>query len=384
MATNKTLMLVIFLIAVFIIIKLALPFSDSTANLNFSAQATKQMALKTDAAIEQTQHATNEPALRQEFITKATLPGEEKSKLSTIADHCTRNADLLDIADLARHRDNYLTELRLSKSHDDKLALLMQNDQLKTEADTDAIFQLPPTSLNKALLFEQQLAACSKNYNPINCNEELYLQAQHIDKDNGYLWYLMAAIHLSQNKINDATAAIRVANSKANYNEYYFEKIDFFQQSFQQHSALNFNVRLANSIGIAAISLQYSTIIDYCRARLSDIVIADLCLDMGIKLEQSSKTRIGSSLGLALQEIIYHHELKADLLSKTREKGRIYEDNYFTDSDFQATEILMTVDERLGRTWLNAGLAKGEAFSFAATIKEAKTFAEDENYQPCQ
>ena len=383
MATNKTIVLVLFLIAVFIIIKLALPFSASTPKPIVSAQATNKIAIKTESVIEQTQHATNELALKQKLIANATLSGEEKSKLSAIADHCTRNADPRDNADLARHRDNYLAELRLSKSHDDKLALLMQNDQLKNKTDADAVFQLPPTSLNNALLFEQQLAVCSKNYNPLNCNEELYLQAQHIDKDNAYLWYLMATIHLSQNKVNDATTAIRVANSKANYNEYHFEKIDFFQQSFQQHSALDFSVRLASAMGIAAISLQYSTIIDYCRARLSDIVIADLCLDMGLKLERSSKTIIGSSLGLALQEIIYHHELKADLLSKTREKRRAYEDNYINDSDFQATTLLIAVDERLGRTWLNAGLAKGEVFSFSATIKEAKTFAEDENYQPC-
>ena len=44
----------------------------------------------------------------------------------------------------------------------------------------------------------------------------------------------------------------------------------------------------------------------------------------------------------------------------------------------------MFFDERLGRTWLNAGLAKGEIFSITQTISEAKVFSQDDNYHPCR
>lgn len=265
------------------------------------------------------------------------------------------------------------------------LALFMQNYQASNIVDTDFIFQLPPTTLHNELLFEQQLTMCSTNFNAKFCNEHLYSQANYIDKDNAYWWYLIAQIHLSQNNIPDATDAFYIANGKAYYNEYFFEKINFIEQNAEQHSSLNINVRLVYAVGISSrFNLNYAMLVDYCKDNLNDLEIADLCLRMGIQLEHSGKTLLAHSFGLALQEIYYQHHLKYDEVAEIKIKQNTQRDAIINNSDYKAAVLLMTVDERLARTWLNSGLSKGEIFAISQTINEAKVFALDKNYLPCQ
>ena len=105
---------------------------------------------------------------------------------------------------------------------------------------------------------------------------------------------------------------------------------------------------------------------------------------MGIKLEYSGKTLLAHSFGLALQEIYYQHHLKYDEVAEIKIKQNTQRDAIINNSDYKAAVLLMTVDERLARTWLNSGLSKGEIFAISQTINEAKVFAQDKNYLPCQ
>ena len=78
------------------------------------------------------------------------------------------------------------------------------------------------------------------------------------------------------------------------------------------------------------------------------------------------------------------HHSKDDLVAKTKIKQNALLDNIINNSDYKAVELLMPLDERLARTWLDSGLSKGEVFAISQTINEAKVFAQDENYLPCQ
>ena len=105
---------------------------------------------------------------------------------------------------------------------------------------------------------------------------------------------------------------------------------------------------------------------------------------MGIQLEKRGKTLIAHMLGLSIQKFIYQHHFQSDLLADVQSKHQQLELNYINNADSHATTVLMLFDERLGRTWLNAGLAKGEIFSITQTISEAKVFSQDDNYHPCR
>jgi hypothetical protein len=279
--------------------------------------------------------------------------------------------------------DDYTTRISNSKNADDKFALLLQSTEEDKALD---IFNFNNQSLHKALVYERKLTTCAQNFNPNNCNDSLYEQAPHIDKDNAYLWHLIANIHFSQNNIPEAIKALNVANSKAHFNNYYYETISFIEQNLQKNSAITFNYRLISGIGVASAKpgLNYSTFIKYCKENQNDINTADLCLQTGIQLEKSSKTLMASLIGLAIQEINYQHDFKTNLLNEIKQKRKNYETIYSYNSDYNATTSLIFFDEKLGRTWLNAGLAKGEVFSISQTINEAKTFSQDENYHPCQ
>lgn len=383
---SKKYVLVIILIIVFIsIIKVTSLIYNNTPSIASDKILTDNVATTITPAFDDTQSITDN--LTENFIGNSITSEKQKSKLSQLIENCINNIELADnnYDDITSQLDSYITSLKLSNNSNDMLALFMQNYQASNVVDTDFIFQLPPTTLHNELLFEQQLTMCSTNFNAKFCNEHLYSQANYIDKDNAYWWYLIAQIHLSQNNIPDATDAFYIANGKAYYNEYFFEKINFIEQNAEQHSSLNINVRLVYAVGISSrFNLNYAMVVDYCKDNLNDLEIADLCLQMGIQLEHSGKTLLAHSFGLALQEIYYQHNLKYDEVAEIKIKQNTQRDAIINNSDYKAAALLMTVDERLARTWLNSGLSKGEIFAISQTINEAKVFAQDKNYLPCQ
>lgn len=398
---SKKYSLVIISIIVFIsTIKVTSLFYNNTPSITSDKLLTDSITSTINPAFDDTQSIAISKT--ENFTTNSIPPEKQKSRLTQIIENCmsniavadndglTENDDITNSDDftgsnIAAQLDAYLTNLKLSNNSSDMLALFMQNYQASNTVNSDFIFELPSTRLHKEILFEQQLAMCSTSFNAKYCNEHLYAQANYIDKENAYWWFLIAQIHLSQNNIPDATEAFYVAKNKANYDEYYFEKINFIEQNAEQHSSLSTNIRLVHAIGVSSrFNLNYGKLVDYCKDSLDDLELADVCLQIGIKLEHSGTTLSAHSIGLALQEINYQHHLKYDLVAETKIKQNARRDTIINNSDYQAVVLLMALDERLARTWLNAGLSKGELFAISQTINEAKVFAQDINYLPCQ
>lgn len=280
----------------------------------------------------------------------------------------------------------YLAALEKSNNADDKLALFMQSDLGNEKSKFEYIFAIESSGLNKKLHYEQQLFLCNRNFDAKYCNDELYRQANTIDKDNAYLWHLIAAIDFRQGKIEKALTAISIANSKAYYNEYHFEMIQFIEQSYQNNSNLNFSDRLVSGIGVTAAKWApgWAPISQFCLDNQNDINIADLCLHMAIQLEKSSKTRISSMIGLGIQEAHYKHNGQTELLKQVEYKRKKYEEIFSKSIDHQTLSPLMMMDENIGRTWLNSGLIAGESFAYHQAMKELLLLSQDENYRPCE
>ena len=378
MMPSKAILLIITLVFTAYILLLNRPSSDNTFPSAPALLSTKQIPIKSNSTIEQTATFENIASSTEKLI----APSNASSiKLIELADNCLNNIN--DSAERKIKQDDYITALELSAGSDDKLALYMQNSRAKNSENLDDIFLRSPTSANDRLLYDRQLALCSENFNQQYCHDELYDQAHHIDKDNAYLWYLIASIHLKQKQTDKALDALSIANDKLYYSEYYFEKIKFLEQSYYKNSDLDFFERLDSAIG-SSFSAHYATLIDYCKENITTLNTADLCLQMGIQLEKRGKTLIAHMLGLSIQKFIYQHHFQSDLLADVQSKHQQLELNYINNADSHATTVLMLFDERLGRTWLNAGLAKGEIFSITQTISEAKVFSQDDNYHPCR
>ena len=277
--------------------------------------------------------------------------------------------------------NDYVSRISRSKNEDDKLALLFQAPNTN---EAENIFSLNLSNSNN-LTYNKKLLHCLQNFDKRYCNEKLFDQAENADKDNAYLWYLIATIHFAQQDNTKAREALALATRKAHFNNYYYETIGFIEQNIQLHSAIAFSSRLIAGLGVASAQsgIGFSFIIDYCKENQADIDVADLCLQTGLQLEKRSKTLFPSLMGLAIQDIHYRHYFKTDALSETTQKRKNYQNNYTMNRDYDATVALMLYDERLGQTWLNVGLAKGEAKSISQTINEAIIFSQDESYTPC-
>ena len=263
--------LVIISIIVFIsTIKVTSLFYNNTPSITSDKLLTDSITTTINPAFDDTQSIAISKT--ENFTANSTTPEKQKSRLTQIIENCMSNIAVADNDDLtenddltdnniAAQLDAYLTNLKLSNNTSDMLALFMLNYQASNTVNSDFIFELPSTTLHQEILFEQQLAMCSKSFNAKYCNEHLYAQANYIDKDNAYWWFLIAQIHLSQNNIPDATEAFYVAKNKANYNEYYFEKINFIEQSAEQHSSLSTNISLVHAIGVSSIfNLNYGKV----------------------------------------------------------------------------------------------------------------------------
>lgn len=276
----------------------------------------------------------------------------------------------------------YLSYLTKSTNADDKFSLSLIAPEQSLILD---LFSLRGSARSRTLIYEKKLKTCAVNFNTEHCNENLYDQARTVDINNGYLWHLIADIHFSRNNIAKALHAIQVANTKEYYNDYFFETIQFIEQNIQQNSGLPFNQRLVGGIGVAVAKqgANISNLISYCKDNLSNVVINDLCLQTGIKYEERSKTILNQMFGLGIQELIYNYNNQTDLLKLLKKRQENYTNKYTLNESYNAAISILPFDERLGRAWLNIGLYKEESESIVETIKDAKYYSQNEDYQPC-
>lgn len=383
MASYKRIFLLVTLVLIIVVIYLVLPTYDNLQSLNELPTSIDNSPLITKPLAKA--KTVDNKEFQQDLIKINAEQGVALGPLAYSAERCVNSAKSHDNSQMNMQFKDYIATLIASDKSEDRLALFFQIDPLKNDVPPDFIFQLRPTPAITALLFEQQLIECRKNYNTAYCNESLYLQAAEIDNENAYLWHLIANIYFSQGKEVNAIKALNSATGKAYFNNYTYETINFIEQNLQENSVFTFNERLIVGIGVASATqgLNYSALINYCESHKANVDAADLCLQLGVLLDENSNSLMTHMVGLSLQEMIYKYEFNTDLLQETSLKRERYEETFINNHDVWATELLMHHDERLGRTWLSASLAKGEAFGLIQAIKEAKVYSQDENYNPC-
>lgn len=284
--------------------------------------------------------------------------------------------------------NEYLHYLSQSNNDDNKLNFYLQSNDVKKSKQT--LFNLLPTSNNEKLLFEQRLIACHQSFDTKYCNDGLYTQASLVDKDNAYFGYLIAAINITQKKWRQAHLHLKTANTRARFDEYYFEKIRFSEYNLRDYSQLNFSERLMTAIGHSSANSAafYSDILAYCKMNTGDISILDICLHSGRFLENKSETYITRGFGIAIQEQQYKATENTDMLAKIKIRKQLNSDelqnSYQENSDTFALNTLIFLDERIGRAWLSTGLLKGESFAQEQAVTEMKTYSANLAYQPCK
>jgi hypothetical protein len=190
-------------------------------------------------------HASKPNTVKTElFLTTAKL-SKTDNILEKLLNDC---ADIEPVGyvkqQLSNQQNDYLALLKESNNSDDKLALFIQKDIGNGSYNFEHLLAITTSPLNKKLHYEQQLLLCNQNFDATYCNNELYKQAISVDKDNAYLWHLIAAVHFSQDQPEKALTAIVIANTKNYFNDYYFESIKFIEQSYQNNSSIVFNTRL--------------------------------------------------------------------------------------------------------------------------------------------
>jgi len=296
---------------------------------------------------------------------------------------CTESIELAE-DNTSQQFSDYLLTLNKSNKTEDQLAQLIQSPRSETKNDLTAYFDLFKEEPRNKLIYSRILKLCISQFDENLCNEKLYDQAFQVDKANAMLWHSIAAIKLKKEDIDGVVSALNEANSKKNYDNYYFQHVNFIEQNLKANSYLNFRERMSISTGIKSEKFSsLSPIMDFCKKNyFSQIEITDVCYQTAKQLELQSNTEIPRLVALILQRTYHEFYQNNQAIDNIENKIKKLV-SFVKSSNYQNTYMLIPFDERLARNWLALSLNSNENDAMELLIQDAIFYSRDRNYNPC-
>lgn len=284
---------------------------------------------------------------------------------------------------LSLNHQQYIELVSQSNKPNEALAYYLHSDITAHPAPSEFLVNFIQKNPFNTIAFDYLLLQCVNNIELRYCNDELFKQANVIDKDNGAFWYSIASIKAKRNDTKGFLEAMQTANQRQYFNDYYFEVIELIEQSYAQASSIAFTDRLVSGIGVAAAKQStLNSIIEYCK-KLSheSLLVSDSCHQLGLNLEKHSKTFFSQLMGLALQKLYREYQKDEQGLKRINKK---IEQHYLEQSKgLPSASSLMMHDEKLARDWLDTAIARGEKAATAQLVNDALLYSKNSDYNPC-
>lgn len=215
------------------------------------------------------------------------------------------------------------------------------------------------------------------------CTTNFIKSAVATDSKNGAVWTNVISFYAS--KANDEAVfnSIESLTKTAFFNERYGEKALLFAHALAGSTESNFNINANAGLQKAYASYSiYSPIITWCKNSLKEYERADACLMLGEHLETSSKSILSKSVGITLQKIVFEtrRDIDAVKLMEIKSKGQT---SNLQSKPFLKASIMLMLDERLLRSWLNNLDLYGELESQQLLTEEALVLYEKNENQLC-
>ncbi|GHE85844.1 hypothetical protein [Thalassotalea profundi] len=331
--------------------------------------------------VNNSQNTTDKPlALASNHFSQADSPTESSDQPYIVECNLDVKNDPESVTEFNKEINS---QLNISKPDEQLASILFFNNKLSIHAENknsrnNALINYFRKSPDEPLSFHRLLTQCTQaSYS--YCNQEFYDSITTIDKDNGSLWLTLASIYIKENKIELVQSALLKASYAKNFNDYYFDTIKLHRNTIEKYAPESINEQLISGVGYAAaLPLGYSHALEYCNtAQL--IKTQELCLQIGLTMEQSSKTRFHTGLGLSLQRIYHDRQGNQDTVEAlTIKTSQIYD---FTL--LMKAANLLSYDNHLTEQWLNIALEYNEASASDFLVSEAILLSKNPNYQPC-
>ncbi|MGB0936523.1 MAG: hypothetical protein ACPGTQ_03645 [Colwellia sp.] len=232
---------------------------------------------------------------------------------------------------------------------------------------------------NNPLVSNDLINNCSESNN--KCTPEFIEELIQADANNGAAWVNVVSFYASKNNDEKVLDSINALEKTAYYNERFGERALLYAQALEGSPSNNFSVNAVAGIGIGVSHLfSFTSVSEWCQSNISISLRAQACLTFGEQLETRSQTAISYAYGLAIQSTIYTktNNTKAQKIIKSKEQNHT---ESLRNEAFQTVGLMMILDERLMRRYLNSIDSEGEIGSQELLIEEAeKLYEENDNY----
>ncbi len=248
------------------------------------------------------------------------------------------------------------------------------------ESKLDLLFDYYNHLPNNPIVSIDLISSCVSSLDN-RCTNDFVKGAIASDSKNGAAWVSAISFYAATGNTLGILDSIDALTKTSIFNERFGEKSLLYAQALEGSPSNHFNVNALAGIGMAATSFPaYSPITQWCEQGLDEPEKVNACLILGEQLETRSKTLISQAIGMALQDMVFKSQGNTEavrLIEKKRKELTLSSDNDLYKKAF----IMLILDERLLRSWMNNLDIYGEIESQRLLEDEAETlYKTNENY----
>ena len=310
----------------------------------------------------------------------------------------TGEADIISCGDAKQapllHK-GALTDEKSAKKLLAKLSLESENSQIRLASLFNQSGDLPKKLETLAgfvrksqwskLAFSRLLVTCGRYENFEVCDSKAIEQMSEVDSGNGSMWLNLAVLRLKFKDTLGAIDALELATNSPEFNEYWSESISLMDNALLAAGLNNPVERTELTMKLSANGFYPNTleVTDFCAQNAGERAdLAVLCLELGKRLYQSTKTTISRNIGVALQQEIYR-KLGDAASAEELEATKTSLNQIFSGKKLNKASELMLWDSQLLDFWFQQVRIFGELKAYSLLVEEAERLSKDPNYDPC-
>lgn len=250
------------------------------------------------------------------------------------------------------------------------------------ETKLDLLFDYYDKLPNNPIVSMDLISLCVNSQDK-RCSIDFIAEATDSDGKNGAIWVNTISFYAAKGDSSKVLDSIYSLERTSLFNERFGEKALLYAQALEGSSSSNFNTNAIAGIGKSASTFPtYSPIIQWCEQNLDESDKANACLTLGEQLETRSKTQISKAIGIALQSMVFKSQGNTDAVQLSDKKRKELTPNSENDL-YQKASIMLMLDERLMRGWLNNLDFYGEVESQQLLVEEAVVLYEENEHYLC-
>jgi hypothetical protein len=283
---------------------------------------------------------------------------------------------------LRKDIDQYLQSLENSFSEAEPLYYALYAPPPEGESKLDLLFDYYNHLPSSPILSMDLISSCVNSQDK-RCSIDFVTNAIASDSKNAAIWVSAISFYAAKGDDSKVLGTIAALEKTSFFNERYGEKALLYAQALEGSSSNNFLMNAIAGIGKAASSFPpYSPITQWCKQHLDEASKANACLTLGEQLETRSKTLMSKAIGVALQEIVFKSQGNIEAIQLIEQKRKELMPSSENDA-YQKASMMLMLDERLFRSWLNNVDFYGEVESQQLLVEEAKLLNDRGNNYLC-